>query len=184
MEFYPESRFKNWIKRIEESKIDENDVDTLNVFDQMVEDFVVACMNIVRAVKSREIKKDDAIREIDKIWRIVDSDISFDTDLKNMVYEFSIESVKAVLASFKYYLEGKTSKKDIRTLLLEALEKEKKGDLTGSFDLIARIGAKILRGEKFPELEIPDDSAILSWIDGIDAINTAIRLNEIDTSEV
>jgi len=180
MEFYTESRFKNWIKKIEEV---ENDVDILNLFDQMVEDIVIACMNIAKAVKNREIKKENAIREIEKIQRIIESDTKFNNDLKNMAYEFSIESIKAVLASFRYYLEGKTSKKDIKTLISEALKKEKKGDLNGAFDVIARIGAKILKGEKIHEFEVPDDSALLSWLDGIDAINTAIRLNEIDTGE-
>ncbi len=50
-------------------------------------------------------------------------------------------------------------------------------------DLIAKMGVKILKGERLPEdLEIPEDSIILNWLDGIDAINTTLILSEIDVA--
>ena len=67
----------------------------------------------------------------------------------------------------------------------EAVKKETNGDIEGAFDAIARMGAKIFRGEKLPEdIEIPDeDLMIINWIDGVDAINTTMILSEIDAMD-
>ena len=180
MEFYSETRYRNWLEKIKETQVREDDPSTLTVFDQILEDFVIACMNIVRAVRDREIKKTDALKEIEKISEIISQKQDFNSETKNDLFEFTIESIRAVLASFRTYFEGKASKKDFQSLLNEALKKEAQGDLEGAFDLIARMGAKVIKGEKLPELSFPDDSAVLSWLDGIDAINAVIELSEID----
>ena len=93
--------------------------------------------------------------------------------------------MRTVLASSKLYLEGKISKKDFKSLLDEAVKKEKEGDLDTAFELIAKMGAKVLAGEKLPELDAPDDElVVLNWLDGVDAINTVLLLSEIDASEI
>lgn len=181
MEFYSEARLNNWIKKIEESKISEEDALTLAVFDQMLEDMVVACISLMRAVKEREIKKTDAVKEIQKIFSILRS-YDFKDDLKNDLYDFTLESIKAVLKSFLYYFEGKFSKKDFEGLVEEAVKEEKRGDYEASLDAIARMGAKVIKGEKLPDLDVPEDSIIVSWIDGIDAISSVFELSRIDVS--
>lgn len=179
MEFYSETRLSNWIKKIEESEISEEDASTFTVFDQMLEDMVIACFNLVRAVKEREIKKAEAVKEIEKISLLL-KNYDFGDDLKNDLYQFTLESIRAVLASFQYYFEGKFSKKSFEALLSDAIKKERSGDVDGSLDVIARMGAKIIKGEKLPELDFQEDSIILSWLDGLDAINSVFELNKID----
>ncbi|MEM4644527.1 MAG: DUF2150 family protein, partial [Archaeoglobaceae archaeon] len=66
MEFYSETRLQNWINKINESKVSEDDPTTLIVFDQMLEDVIIACFNIVNAVKDREIRKAEALKETSK----------------------------------------------------------------------------------------------------------------------
>ncbi|OYT33793.1 DUF2150 domain-containing protein [Archaeoglobales archaeon] len=180
MEYYNEKRFQNWIKKIAESVVDESDASTFAVFDQMLEDIVIACLNIVRAVKDREIKKTDAVGEVSKIMSLLNKNYKFDSALKDEVFQFTLESIRAVLLSFQYYLEGKFSKKDFRSLLANAVSKEKDGDYESALDAIARMGAKIIKGERLPELDIPEDGVVLSWLDGIDAINAVLELNRID----
>jgi hypothetical protein len=180
MEFYNESRFRNWLEKIKEIEVKEDDAETFAVFDQMVEDFVIVCLNLIRSVREREIKKGDAIKEIERIQKLINDPIDLNSDLKNTLYDFSIESVRAVLASFKLFLEGKVSKKSFQSLIDDAVKKEKAGDVEGAFELIARMGAKVIKGEKLPELEVPDDGLVLNWLDGVDAINAAIELSEID----
>ncbi len=180
MEFYSEARLQNWLKKIEESEVSEEDASTFAVFDQMLEDVVIACLNIVRAVKEREIKKSDAVKEIDKILELMKIEHKFNDDLKNEVFQFTVESVKAALLSFRYYFDGKFSKKSFNSLLDEAVKKEKAGDYEAALDAVARMGAKVIKGESLPDLEVPEDSVVLSWLDGIDAINAAIELSKID----
>ncbi len=180
MEFYTETRFKNWIEKIKETDIKEDDANSLAVFDQMLEDFVIACLSIVRSVKEREIKKEEAIKEIDKIGSIVNKKEKFGSELKNEIFEFTVESIRAVLQSFRYFLEGKTSKKDFQALLNDAVKKQEKGEYEKALDLIARMGAKVIKGERLPDLELPEEGIILSWLDGVDAINAVLELSEID----
>ncbi len=180
MEFYSETRLQNWIRKIAESEISENDASTLTVFDQMLEDIVIACLNIVRAVKEREIKKSEAVEEVEKIMSLLNRDYRFEPGIKNDIFQFTLESMRAVLLSFRYYFEGKFSKKDFQSLLNDAVKKEKSGDYDAALDIVARMGAKVIKGESLPDLDVPEDGVILSWLDGIDAISAAIELSKID----
>ncbi len=63
MEFYSQSRFSNWINKIAETELDEGNPETFAVFDQMLEDVIIACLSMMRAVKEREIKKLTLLRK-------------------------------------------------------------------------------------------------------------------------
>lgn len=183
MDFYSEARIQNWIKKINDTRVSEEDPASLLVFDQMLEDVIVACFSILNAVKEREIKKADAIKEVEKISDLFSKKYELNSDLKTDIFYLTAEAIKAVLASFRYYLEGKISKKEIRELLREAFENERKGKLDLAFDAIAKIGAKVIKGEALPEINLTEDSAILSWFDGVDAIAMMVELSKIDFSK-
>jgi len=184
MNYYSEMRFNNWVNRIEEANIDLDDADSLAVFDQMMEDFVVACLNVIRAVRERELTKKSATSELDGMSNILNREVSFEDPLKSDFFDFVREGLKTVVKAAKYCIEGKISKKSIPTLVKEAVEKERKGDFEGAFDAVARAGAKVFKGEKLPDnIEVPEDGMVLNWIDGIDAINTVMLLLEIDSSD-
>lgn len=181
--YYSETRFNNWIVRIKETELVPEDPESLSVLDQMLEDFVVACVNIIRAVREREITKSDAAKELQEMEDIISSRIDLGDEFKNDVFEYLREAMRVIARSAVLALEGKISKKSFEALLKEAVQKETSGDIEGAFDAIARMGAKIFRGEKLPEdIEIPDeDLMIINWIDGVDAINTTMILSEIDS---
>ncbi|MET1125105.1 MAG: DUF2150 family protein [Archaeoglobaceae archaeon] len=174
---YSAERLNNWIKRLEEA---ENDEEVFKILDQFVEDVVIACLSLLRALNEREIRKGEAIEQLKKAERVFDVRRSFGEELKDEFFAFSVESAKAVLRSFRYYLEGKSSKKSFESLLKEALKSEAEGDLEAAMDAVARMGAKVIKGEKLPELDINDGGIVLSWIDGVDAISTVIELSRID----
>lgn len=183
MDFYPDSRLQNWIKKINESEVSEDDPDTLSVFEQMLEDVIIACFSILNAVKNREIKKADALKELEKIANSFNKDYTFNSDLKTDIFMLTVEAIKASIESFRYFLEGKFSKKSIKDLIKDALENEKSGKLDMAFDCIARVGAKVIKGESLPDLNLQEDSLILSWLDGVDAISMVVELSKIDASE-
>ena len=184
MEFYTEERFRNWINKIAETEVDLERSESLNVFDQVVEDFTVACLNIIRAMKEREITKKQALQELDEMSKLILTSIDFGDEIKNELFEFIRESIKTVLYSTKLFIEGKSSKKSFEALLKEAVRKEKSGDLRGAFEAIARMGAKILKGEKLPEnLEISEDGFVINWLDGVEMIDMVVRLTEIDSGD-
>jgi hypothetical protein len=180
MEFYSQDRFNNWVKRIEETEVKEDDPNTFEVFDQFVEDFAIACLNLLRSVKSREVTKKEALEMLENAKKFFLTSIDFGDELKNEFYDFIRESIKAIIQSTIFYLQGKFSKKDFDSLIKEAIDKEAKGDYRGAFEAVARIGAKVLKGEELPELEVPD-GFVANWLDGIEAINFVIKVSEIDS---
>jgi len=183
MDFYPDSRLQNWIKKINESEVREDDPDSLSVFEQMLEDVIIACFSILNAVKNREIKKAEAIKELEKIASSFNKDYKLNSDLKTDIFMLTAEAIKASIESFRYYLEGKFSRKSIKELIKDALENEKNGKLDMAFYSIAKVGAKVIKGEKLPDLNLQEDSVILSWLDGVDAIGMVVELSKIDASE-
>lgn len=180
MEFYSEERFRNWINKIKESEIKLDDINSLSVFDQMVEDFTIACFNVLKALKNKEISKKEAINELDKMNKLILTSIDFGDDMKNEFFEFIRESIKIVVHSAKLAIEGKISRKSFEQLLKEAIKKEKEGDLKGAFETIAKMGAKVFKGEKLPELDIRENGFIVNWLDGVEVIDMVMKLDELD----
>jgi len=184
MEFYTEERFRNWINRIAETEVDLERSESLNVFDQMVEDFTVACLNLVRALKDREITKRKALEELEEMGKLVLTSVDFGDEIKNELFEFIRESMRTIVYSTKLYVEGKSSKKTFESLLKDAVKKERSGDFKGAFETVARMGAKVLKGERLPEnLEIPEDGFVVNWLDGVEMLDVALRLMEIDSGD-
>jgi len=97
MDYYSENRYNNWINRIREAEIDLDDADSLAVFDQMMEDFVVACTNIIKAVREREITKAQAIKELEGMRELLNLSIDFEDSLKNDFYDFAREGLKVAV---------------------------------------------------------------------------------------
>jgi len=179
---YTETRYNNWIKKIEETQIDLKNADSLNVFDNMIEDFVVACLNMLRDVKEREMTKKQAIEELINMQELLLREVKFEDDFKNDFFEFAREGLRVVIYSTIMKLEGKKTAKSFDALIKEAIKKEREGDFEGAFETVARMGLKILHGEKLPEdFELPEDGFVLNWLDGLDAINTVLLLSEIDS---
>lgn len=179
---YTETRYNNWIKKIEETQIDLQNADSLNVFDNMMEDFVVACINMLRDVREREMTKKQAIEELMYMQELLSNEIKFDDDFKNDFFEFAREGLKVVVNSTIMKLEGKKTAKSFDALIKEAIKKEREGDIEGASETISRMGLKILYGEKLPDdFELPEDGLVLNWLDGLDALNTVIMLSEIDS---
>ncbi|RUM32971.1 MAG: DUF2150 domain-containing protein [Archaeoglobus sp.] len=184
MSYYSIERFNNWIERIRGSHIDFNDPESLVVFDRMMEDLVVACLNVIKAVRSRELTKREAIKEFEEMEKIVMSDVGFEDPVKKEFFELIREGLKTIVYSARYCVEGKLSKKSFENLIKDAIKKEGKGDLKGAFDTVARLGAKVFRGERLPkDVFAPENSIVLNWLDGVDIINTVMLLMEIDSSE-
>lgn len=183
--FYTEDRLKNWIDRIKAEEIDIESGKGIDVFENMLEDYVIAGINLIRSIRDREITKKDAIEMIESSSKVLESRYETGDELKDEFLELVIEQMKIIQMALKRVIEGKVSSKSFEKLLNEAIKKEKEGDMEGAFENIVMMAAKTLKGEKLPEeIEIPDeDLLVIGWFDAVDAINTINILSEIDKSE-
>ncbi len=184
--FYTEDRINNWIERIREDELDLESGKGLEVFDKMLDDYIIACLNLLRSIREREITKKDALRFIEESKPLLDRSYDVGDEVKAELLEMTKENMRVVARGLELVISGKVSRKTFEKLLEEAIKKEKSGDLEGAFEDVARMAAKALAGEKLPEdLEIPDeDLFVIGWLDAIDAISTIHQLNEIDRTEV
>ncbi|WP_318249275.1 DUF2150 family protein [Geoglobus acetivorans] len=184
--FYSEERLANWLERINSEKIDIETGEGIDVFDRMLEDYIIACRNLMRSIRAREITKKEAIALINESEKVLEQSFDFGDELKGELFEITKEQMKIVLEALKLVIEGKVSKKSFDKLLNEAFKKEHEGDIEGAFESVVKIAAKVLAGEEFPEdIEIPDeDLIVVGWLDAVDAINTINVLSEIDKSEI
>lgn len=184
--FYTEDRLNNWIERIKDEEIDLESGKGLEVFDKMLDDYIIACLNLLRSIRDREITKKDALRYIVESVPLLEKNYDVGDEIKAELLEIAKENMKVVAKGLELVISGKVSKKSFEKLFADAIKKEKTGDLEGAFEDMARMAAKALSGERLPEdLEIPDeDLFVIGWLDAIDAISTMHQLNEIDRSEV
>ncbi len=184
--FYTEDRIRNWIERIREEEVDIDEGKGLEIFDKMLDDYIIACLNLLKSIRAREITKSDAKKLVSESEHLLEKKYDLGDDLKNELLDITLENMRVVTGGLQHLLDGKVSKKSFEKLLKDAVEKEKSGDLEGAFEEIVRMGAKVLAGEKLPDdLEIPDeDLVVIGWLDAIDAVHTVNLLAEIDRSEV
>ncbi len=184
--FYSESRLNNWIERIKEEKINIESGEGLEVFDRLLDDFIIASLNLLKSIRDREITKKEAMKLVQESKPILNKSYKFEDEVKNELFEITKDNMRVVLKALEYAIEGKKTKKSFEKLLEEAIKKERNGDIGGAFEDVAKMAAKALHGERLPEdLEIPDeDLFVVGWIDAVDAIDTINLLMEIDRSEV
>ncbi len=184
--FYTDARIRNWVERIKEENVDMDSGKGLEIFDKMLDDYIIACINLLKSVKSREITKSSARKMLEESISLLTKRYDLEDEIKNELLDITLENMGVVSKSLELVLDGRVSKKSFEKLLKDAIEREKNGDMEGAFEEIAKMGAKLLAGEKLPEdIEIPDeDLVVVGWLDAIDAINTVNLLAEIDRSEI
>ncbi len=184
--FYTEDRLNNWVERIKDEELDLESGKGLEVFDKMLDDYIIACLNLLRSIREREITKKDALKYIEESIPLLERSYDVGDEVKAELLEMMRENMRVVARGLELVITGKVSRKSFEKLLEDAIKKEKNGDLDGAFEDMARMAAKALSGERLPEdLEIPDeDLFVIGWLDAIDAISTIHHLNEIDRSEV
>ncbi len=181
--FYSKERLNNWIERIKNENFSLEK--GLDVFDKMLEDFIIAEMKLLEGIRAREITKKEALKQISAFREIINRDFDLGDEMKNEIFEIVRDDMRVLLRGLELAIEKKLSKKSFKKLFDEAVKKEKGGDIDGAFENLAKMAAKVLSGEKISDdFEIPDDDlSVIGWFDAVDAVNTILVLKEIDRSE-
>ncbi len=180
--FYSETRLTNWIERIknEDMSLEKG----LDVFDKMLEDFIIASMKLLESIKARETTKKEALDQVSKFRGIINRNFDLGDEMKNEIFNMIREDIKLILRGLEMAIERKFSKKSPKKLFEEAVKKEKNGDINGAFENLAKIAARVLSGEKIDDIDVPEeDLSVIGWLDAIDAANTILLLKEIDRCE-
>ncbi len=155
--FYNQERWDNWMKTLRESSFEvdpdsEDMPEGFRILDGFSEDITVSVLKIIRLYQNHRFDKNEALKKLDEVERIVMSEPS--PDLEEIIELLQLS--KAVLfASCRKYLEG-TLEKDIKTLV-------KKGRALGdnsmeqALDIAAQVGASVIDGTTCCRKYLKDD---------------------------
>ena len=111
--FYTEERLKNWIERIKEAS---DPKESLEIFDKMLEDFIIAGIKLLESIKSKEVTKKEAVEQIKGINEIINKRFNLEDDVKNELFEITKDSMRVVLKGLEFAVNGKISKKSFEKL--------------------------------------------------------------------
>ncbi len=175
--FYTQERWKNWLQKIKESGFKIDDEKKGEVFVNMEDDVVLACLKIIAKYDKNLMAREEALRNISEIKEIVLQKIEPINDDIDMMIESMQLSLMGVFASCECYIEKAFEKtKSLKDLVKKAIEAEKQDNMGAVLGNIAEIGANILAGGKIKDKDIEDvpEGLVAEWLDGIDSIRAAM----------
>ncbi len=177
--FYTQERWQNWINKVKESGFKLGAQQGGEVFVNMQDDVILACLKIIAKYDKKLLSKDEALKHLNEVKQIVLKKIQPISEDIDIMLESTQLSLMGAFASCECYLENAFEKTDsIDKLVQNAIEAEKKGDMNTALNNVAAVGANILAGET-PKLnekifdDIPD-GIVAEWLDGVDSICAAM----------
>lgn len=181
-EYYTHERWNNWIKQVKESgfelvESDENSGKNGEIFVNMEDDIILACLKIIAKFDRGIISGEIALEAIADIRNIVLAKIKPISDDIDLMIDSLQTSLMGGIASCECYIEGDFDKKqNTKNLIKSAIEAETADDIQIAMGHIARIGASVISGKKIPNklLENIPYGFVAEWLDGIESIAAAM----------
>ncbi len=177
-EFYTQKRWLNWMNKVKESKfkLSESEQDTTGaVFVYIMDDVVLACLKVIARWEKGLITQDEALSTIRSIRDIVSSEQESLGEDADMMLASLRTSLAAVFESCNsYILQDFNKDHSIDEMIKDAIEAEKDGRIEDALAIVGNIGARVIGGEKPPEIPDMDYCIVAELLDGIDAIAAAM----------
>ena len=180
--FYSHERWNNWISQVKESgfeyKEGEEDAgNTDDVFINMEDDVILACLKVIAKYNNNELTGDAAFEAISEIKEVVLKPIDhINESIDEMLYSLQTSMI-AVFASSECYIDGgHETQSDLMELIKNAVGSEEANDPTAAIGYIAVVGAHVLNGTELTEdmsADLPY-GLVAEWVDGIDSIAAAM----------
>jgi hypothetical protein len=175
--FYTQERWQNWINKVKESGFKLDEEKGGEVFVNMEDDVVLACLKVIAKFDKNLVSKEDALRFITEIKEIALRKIEPINEDMDIMLESTQLSLMGVFASCECYIEKAFEKtKSLDKLIKSAIDAEKVDNMGEALDNIAKIGANLLAGGKLKDKDLDKvpEGLVAEWLDGIDSISAAM----------
>lgn len=175
--FYTTERWQNWINKVKESGFKLDEEKGGEVFVNMEDDVVLACLKLIAKFDKNQISKDDALKFTTEIKEIALRKIEPINEDIDIMLESTQLSLMGVFASCECYIEKAFEKtKSLDKLIKSAIDAEKADNMGEALDNIAKIGANLLAGGKLKDKDLDKvpEGLVAEWLDGIDSISAAM----------
>lgn len=175
--FYTQERWQNWVNKVKESGFKLDEEKGGEVFVNMEDDVVLACLKLIAKFDKNQISKDDALKFTTEIKEIALRKIEPINEDIDIMLESTQLSLMGVFASCECYIEKAFEKtKSLDKLIKSAIDAEKADNMGEALDNIAKIGANLLAGGKLKDKDLDKvpEGLVAEWLDGIDSISAAM----------
>ncbi|MGB9902542.1 DUF2150 family protein [Methanothrix sp.] len=177
-EFYTQKRWLNWMNKVKESqfRLPESEQDAAGaVFVYIMDDVILACLKVIARFEKGILSQDDALATIRSIRDIVSAEHESLGEDADMMLSSLRTSLAAVFESCNSYILGDYDRdRKMDDMIHEAMEAEAEGRIEDALAVVGNIGARVIAGEKPPEIPDMDYCIVAELLDGIDAIAAAM----------
>jgi Uncharacterized protein conserved in archaea len=177
-EFYTQKRWLNWMNKVKESqfRLPESEQDAAGaVFVYIMDDVILACLKVLARLEKGMLTQDEALETIRSIRDIVSTEHESLGEDADLMLASLRTSLAAVFESCNSYILGDYDKdRRLDEMINEAVRAEAEGRIEDALAVVGNIGARVIAGEKPPEIPDMDYCVVAELLDGIDAIAAAM----------
>ena len=182
LSFYSQERWNNWIEQVKQSGFElkedaENDGKSGEIFVNMEDDIILACLKVIAKYDNKEHSADDALMALDEIKTVVLTPIDPISESIDMMIDSLQTSLIAVFASCEHYISGGyDTSANLVEMIKGAVAAEENNDPGTALSYIVEVGASVLAGGELTDEMFSDIpyGLVAEWIDGIDSISAAM----------
>jgi len=182
-EYYTDERWNNWLDRLREEDIDPESDDSARLFFNLLDDATIAIAKVIADYEDGEVDGDTATEELDRIRKIVLSEVEIDDEEKlTLVDGIQTSLVCAFYTAEEYIVGGPAAEGTVGEHLRAAAAAEtEEEDLDTALAHCVQAGTLIVDGEEHG-MDIAEEieySLVADWVNGLESLGRAMADPEV-----
>lgn len=176
VEFYSQERWDNWLGRLKEADLDDEDESSL-LYLNLQNDAAIALAKVLEAYEDDQLNQDDALDELETVRSIVLADPGIDDENASLLIDaVQTSMMSAFMASEQYVANGAVEEGSIEAYVEAAAEAEEEEAYDDALGFIAQAGTLIIDGNDF-DVELMGEleyGLVTEWLGGLDSLQEAL----------
>lgn len=176
VEFYSQQRWDNWLDRIDEANLDDDDEAT-RLFLNLQTDTAIAVAKVLETLEEGTIDADRAGEELATIQSIVYEEPDLEASAALELVDAVQTSLVGVFTAADRHIAGEpTPSPPITELIDTAAEAERAEAYEEALEHVSAIGLRVINGESIPveETQHLEFGLVTEWLGGIDSLGEAL----------
>ncbi|MFP4590747.1 MAG: DUF2150 family protein [Halobacteriales archaeon] len=176
VEFYSQQRWDNWLERIEEADLSDDEAAT-RLFLNLQTDTAIAVAKVLEALEEGSIDAERAGEELATIQAIVYEAPDLETETALELVDAVQTSLVGVFTAADRHLAGESAPgSSIEELLEEAVEAEDEEAYEAALEHVSAVGLHVIEGESLPvePTQALEFGLVTEWLGGLDSLGEAL----------
>lgn len=176
VEFYSQERWDNWIDRVEDADLDDED-EGPHLFLNLQNDAAIAVAKVIQAFERDHLSATQAQEELEHVRDIVLVEPAIDEEEAAMLIDAVQTSLVCVfMAADRYFHDEPIDIEGPRTRIDAAVAAEEDEEFNEALAHVAELGAYIIDGNEI-DMSIMEDveyGLVTEWLGGLDSLQEAL----------